>query len=118
MNTSIKEQEKRQREWVKTLEVGDEVAIQGSGFARYWYIYKVVKITPSGRLNLSNGLIANPNGTLRGDTFNKIYEVTDDIRKSIWRRSAQYKVSQIDVKNLPDEALKKMLEVYVQYHKQ
>ncbi|HDX9663279.1 TPA: hypothetical protein ROX91_001978 [Bacillus cereus] len=119
MNMSIREQEKKQKEWVKTLEVGDEVAIESGGFAyRYWSIYKVIKITPTGRLNLEKGLVANPDGTLRGDTFSKIYEVTDEIRKSIWRRSAQYKVSKIDIKKLPDEALKKMLEIYVQYHQQ
>lgn len=112
---SIREKEQKQREWVKTLEVGDEVAIETGTYSSHWSIYKVVKITPTGRLNLSNGWVANPDGTLRGDTFNKIYEVTDEIRRLIWRRNTIYKLSKADFKSLTDTALKKMLDAYEEF---
>ncbi|WP_168898329.1 hypothetical protein [Bacillus sp. ISTL8] len=104
---------KEREEWIKTLKAGDEVAIENSRFAYCkWIIYKIVKVTPTGRLNLENGTIVNNDGSIRGNDYYKIYKVTDVIRKHIWRCKAEMMVSKIDVKKLSDEEIMTMLDIY------
>jgi hypothetical protein len=84
-------EQQKKAEWVASLQVGDEVAYMGRGYGTSWVISKVVKRTPSGRVNLSGGTVANPDGTIRGG-YNSIQPVTEEIRKLLWRRGAIQKI--------------------------
>lgn len=113
---SIFDNGKEREEWVKTLKVGDEVAMENSRFSYCkWLIYKIVKVTPTGRLNLDNGLVINKDGSIRGDSYSnysRIYKVTDEIMKHIWRSKAEIMVSKIDARKLSDEEIMTMLDIY------
>lgn len=106
---------KLREEWVSTLQVGDEVAIDAGRWSDYSYkILKVVKITPSGRRNLSDGTVANPNGSLRGDSYEYIYPVTDEIRNQIWRvKTIKHIFNKLghELNIYSDDKLKKLLEI-------
>jgi len=73
------------QEWIKTLKVGDEVAIRS--YQRWggspYSLTMINKITPTGRLKLDNGLEFNADGSMRGgDTWtisSDIEPVTDDV---------------------------------------
>ncbi|HDR7786430.1 hypothetical protein PDN54_08095 [Bacillus cereus group sp. Bc252] len=109
---------KEREEWIKTLKVGDEVAIRNGRFAHtQWSIYKIVKITPSGRFNLEQGTVINPDGSVRGNIYSYIHEVTEEIRNHIWRRKAEIMVSKIDVKRISDEQIMMMLDIYKEQNK-
>ncbi|HDR7066943.1 TPA: hypothetical protein QCW42_004049 [Bacillus cereus] len=104
---------KEREEWMSTLEVGDEVAIENSRFSHCrWSLYKIIKITPSGRLNLKHGIVINPDGSIRGNKYSYIHEATDDIRNHIWRSKAEILASKIDVKKLSHKQLMIMLDIY------
>lgn len=110
---SIFDSQKEREEWVKTLKVGDEVAMQNSRFSHVkWSIYKILKITPSGRLNLEYGTVINPDGSVRGNAYAYIYKVTGEIRKHIWRTKAETVISKIDATKLSDEDIVTMLDIY------
>ncbi|MGE6347920.1 hypothetical protein ACQKIY_25400 [Bacillus mycoides] len=110
---SIFDNGKEREEWVKTLKVGDEVAMENSRFAHTkWSIYKIIKITPSGRLNLGYGTVVNPDGSIRGNAYAYIYKVTGEIRKHMWRTKAESLISKIDMSKLSDEDIMTMLDIY------
>lgn len=110
---------KQREDWVASLQVEDEVALQGTGYSRYWYVYRVVKITPSGRVNLSNGIVINPDGSIRGDSCNYAYPVTDKVRASIWRRRAIDKIRTcLVIERLSDNNLNRLLQILKEHEEQ
>lgn len=69
--------------WLKNLKAGDEVAyLLKTSKGERWAIVKIVKVTPTGRINLPNGYVVNPDGKFRGINQNRIHPVTEKIRKS------------------------------------
>lgn len=109
---SYLEEGKKREEWVSTLKVGDKIAVySGSLGWRSWYIHEVLKITPSGRLNLSGGLVANTDGSLRGHSFTHIHPVTEEVEKSIWRMKALQKARHLDVGKLSDKHLNQLIKI-------
>lgn len=99
-------------EWVSTLQVGDFVAHKAGSGHNYWAVAKITRITPSRRMNLSNGTIINPDGSIRGDKYFCIHPVTEDIRMKVWRQKAIYSLKKdLKIENLTNEQLKLLLEV-------
>ncbi|MFJ8247401.1 hypothetical protein [Peribacillus asahii] len=112
-NKSLQEKKERE-EWISSLQVGDKVALEGYGLGRnrYWYITKVVKITPSGRKNLENGLIIMPDGSIRGDNGNYAHPITEEIKVRIWRRKAIIKLNkEMRFDELSDNNLNRLLTI-------
>jgi hypothetical protein len=99
--------------WISELKVGDEVAIYSSGWGGSWSILKITKITPTGRLNLNDGsVVVNNDGTIRGDNFNKIKPVTDDIREKIFiRKMRGYVLRNFNVYDLECDELHKVYRI-------
>lgn len=99
-------------EWIKGLKVGDEVALRGSSFMSSVSIYKIEKITPTGRLNLRHGYVINKDGSIRGDMFGGIEPVTDAIRQKIWRSNTQqYVRDELNVFKLSDNDLNRIFHI-------
>ena len=70
--------------------VGDELAIRGGGWSTgsEWNIYKITKISPTGRITLGDSrYILEPSLRIRGrSSYSGPYEaeeVTDEIRESV-----------------------------------
>lgn len=111
---SYHERKERLAEWVSTLQVGDEVALMTFGWARsrYYQIVEIVKVTPTGRRNLSNGMVVNPDGEIRGDRRGDIYPVSDEIKHHIWKEKCLSHISnKFDIHKLSDEQIKTVLEI-------
>lgn len=51
--------------WIKSLKVGDKVAIENYGYRKYYTVGVVDKITPTGRINVGT-YVFRPNGTAYG----------------------------------------------------
>jgi len=107
--TSAEAVKTKRTEWISTLKVGDEVAIS----SRYHLqVCKVSKITPSGRLNLDNNAVVNSDGSIRGDSYNHIEQVTDEIRIKIWRGRAMNKIRlKMKLEKLTNKNLKIILDI-------
>lgn len=79
-------------EWLKTLKVGDEVAVDNSDHwhKNHFSICKVVKITPAGRIKLSDGSQYQPSGRkIGGGGYTHSYplkKITPEILDIIERR--------------------------------
>ena len=74
-----------QRNWIKTLKVGDEVVLIKSSWRGSKYsIKEVEKVTPTGRVVIG-GVTFLPNGTKWGGTtgYARIEPVTDEHRERI-----------------------------------
>ena len=96
------------KEWIKTLKVGDEVLTEQGGAYGYMAIYVVEKITPTGRIVTSNRTF-NPDGWERGDanvwSRMRISPVTQEARDKIRRKEIVDSMGNIKWKNLPLEVL-------------
>lgn len=109
---SIFDREVKREEWVSTLQAGDRVAIKFNGWGRIWGIYEVEKVTPSGRRNLSHGVIVNPDGSIRGDSYNYANPVTEEIMATIWRERAIVKIErELLIRELSNDNLNRILQV-------
>lgn len=64
-------------EWLKGLKEGDKVATQNAlGWSRnsVYRVHVIVKVTPSGRINLNSGEVIDPiTGMTRGENNKKSY---------------------------------------------
>lgn len=110
------EEKKKTEEWVSTLKVGDTVALRGGWNNSAWYTRKIVKITPTGRINLEDFKVAMPDGSIRGDRYNYIYPVTDDIKRTIWRRNIIVELhNRLKLEVLSDEHLLEVYKIYKEY---
>lgn len=112
-NASREEEKRKKEEWIASLKVGDEVAVRGSRYTgREWYIYKIVKVTPTGRLNLEKGGVVMPDGSLRGGGFNEVYPVSLEVRTSIKRfTTRQYISNHLKIHELSDVHLMRLLNI-------
>jgi hypothetical protein len=76
--------------------VGDELAVHTSGWGSYWSIFKITKISPTGRITLGNGnYILDPNLRVRSRSRFGPYsaqEVTKEIRDSIRKSNLLYEI--------------------------
>lgn len=74
-------------EWLKGLKVGDKVATQNAlGWSRnsVYRVHVIVKVTPSGRINLNSGEVIDPiTGMTRGENNKKILPITSEIEANI-----------------------------------
>lgn len=71
--------------WVATLQPGNEVAVQ-YGYRSPWSILTVEKITPTGKLRLSNDALTDKSGHVRkSDHGYHIEPLTDGIRNKMLR---------------------------------
>lgn len=74
-------------EWLKGLKVGDKVATQNAlGWSRnsVYRVHVIVKVTPSGRINLNSGEVIDPiTGMTRGENNKKILPITPEIEANI-----------------------------------
>jgi hypothetical protein len=76
-------------EWLKNIKVGDEIAVDcSSTWNRCLYlIHKVEKITPTGRIKLSDGSQYHPDGRRIGETYcYPLRQITPEILEIIKRR--------------------------------
>jgi hypothetical protein len=114
-----RELEKQKKiEWVSSLQAGDEVAYMGRGYGTSWVVSTVVKRTPSGRVNLSGGTVANPDGTIRGG-YGSIQPVTEEIRRILWRRMAIQKVHrELKIDKLSDNNLNRILQIMKEHEEE
>jgi len=101
-------------EWLKTLKVGDEVAVDNSN---HWHrnnysIYRVIKITPTGRIKLSDGSQYQPNGRKIGDSHSQpLRQITPEILDIIERRKLMSRLEFDKFKGLLDtKKLKTLLQ--------
>jgi len=72
--------------WIKSLKVGDKVAIDIARFGNAKYkIHAVKKITPTGRIVLDNDMQFNKDGVKKIDEYHSIWisPISDDIIKNI-----------------------------------
>lgn len=117
----MKKMSKEERaEWLKGLKAGDIVAISKLSWLRnhYWATVRIEKKTPTGRLNLSDGTIANPDGYLRGVNSSEFIEpLTDEIRETIWRNNTKKRIThyKVDVDKLTDLELKELYSFLVKF---
>jgi len=70
----------------RPIQVGDEIAFRSDSFGKLWRVYKVDKITPSGRIKAGHYEM-NPDLSIRGRSgwsgpFKGVL-VTDELRKVI-----------------------------------
>ncbi|MEK3955817.1 hypothetical protein [Psychrobacillus sp. FSL K6-1464] len=74
-------------EWLKGLKEGDKVATQNAlGWSRnsVYRVHVIVKVTPSGRINLNSGEVIDPiTGMTRGENNKKILPITPEIEANI-----------------------------------
>lgn len=87
--------------WLKTLKVGDEVAIDISNqwVSNNFKISKVVKITPTGRIKLYDGSQYYPNGIKIGDGYSyPLRQITPEILEIIERRHLMVDLNLINLK--------------------
>jgi len=107
--------------WLKTLKVGDEVAIERYSLEKYEYsIHKIEKITPTGQIKLEGKEVRFKNGvemrrTGAWDFPDEIKPVTDEIRMRIeesrLRRKLISALTKINISELPTEKLRKIKEI-------
>jgi hypothetical protein len=84
-----------EQQWIKDLKIGDEVAVDNSSaWIRDNYdISKVEKITPTGRVNLYNGLSYYPDGRQIGTSYGiKLKQITPEILECIKCQKLRYKI--------------------------
>ena len=75
--------------WVKDLKQGDEIAVDESStwYRNYYKILTVEKITPTGRIKLSDGSQYYPDGRKVGDNYKTpLRQITPEILELIKRR--------------------------------
>jgi hypothetical protein len=98
------------------FKVGDELAFDSRGWCKSWTIYKIEKITPSGRM-LCGPYWLNPDLTVRGrepysSSPYKAYSVTDKIRADVLRHSSLYMLQRkIKWDLLPTKVLSQIIDI-------
>lgn len=103
--------------WLKELKIGEEVAVSGYGYGGVDYeIHTVTRVTPTGRITLSNEMVFNNDGSERGATHGYYHSqhlarVTDEIRDSIKKRNLLYEARRIKFGNLSTSQLARILEI-------
>lgn len=75
-------------DWLKNLKPGDEIVVdQSNNWDRHKYkIEKVEKITPTGRIKLSDGSQYDPSGKRIGSYDRPLKQITPEILDIIERR--------------------------------
>lgn len=101
-------------EWIKTLKAGDEVAYTHKSFTGVvWVIGEIVKVTPTGRLNLDNIYVVNQDGTFRGDYHREIHPITKEIRESIEMDKLMLNINkQLDTVDLKNATFAQLKDVH------
>ena len=103
------------REWLKTLKVGDEVAYNnGNSFTgKNYVIDKIIKITPSGRIKTQTGKEFNNTGEIRGSngSWFCLEPVTKEIVDFIERRRLVFKLREVKFEKLSAEQLRAVYEI-------
>jgi len=101
-------------DFLNGLKVGDEVCY--SNIYHGIQIANVTRITPKRMFRLSNGTAVNKDGSIRGDKYFFIREVTDKDRKAVIRRQMfGYVKRNLEVSNLNDDDLKQIYEIVKKY---
>lgn len=104
--------------WIKLLKVGDEVAIDNSSTWRRndYSIAKVVKITPSGRIELSNGSKYMPDGKRIGSNYDyPLREITTEIMNIIERRNL---LNKLDINSFIGKLDAERLKILLQWQEE
>ncbi len=92
--------------------VGSKVAYRTGWMGTGWGISEIVKVTPSGRMNLKHGVVLNPDGTIRGDGHRSVYPVTDEISVSLWRENAMGKIRrELNLEKFSNSELSVLLDI-------
>lgn len=100
--------------WVKTLKVGDEVAVYSGRWSPS--IKKVSKVKKDKRRRggfvvLVGATMFGPSGYAIGFGSGSIAEVTDEIRKEVERRELVAKLDGVSIPSLPNWALREIADV-------
>lgn len=98
-------------EWFASLKIGDEVVYPSVGVWGGEMIVEITRSTPSGMLGLSNGRMANKDGSIRGKKYFRIHPVTQKVLDQIERRNMLYKVREFKFDKLTNEDLKKICNI-------
>jgi hypothetical protein len=82
-------------EWIKSLKVGDEVMInKSSHWNKNYYVKETVtKITPTGRIKISDGSQYTDEGYRYGDTDGYLEQVTAEKIELMERRELLFKIN-------------------------
>lgn len=89
-------------EWLQDMNVGDKIAVQkGNHIYGYYYdIRKIVKITPSGRIELDDGSKFMSNGKEIGESYSyPLAQVTQEILDINERKDLDYRIKFDKYKN-------------------
>lgn len=120
MAKSWAEQKRELEEWVKTLKVGDVVAARNHSYAGAKYnVYTIEKITPTGKIRLSNGTLLNEQGYNSGSgswgRYTQIEPLTDEILADINRyklaRKLVLTMEEFDPEDYTNEELETILKL-------
>jgi len=108
---------KDREKWLASLEVGNEVAIKGTGgLNNKWTSSKIEKITPTKIMEMTNGKKFNSNGRERGnksvlgDSLS-IYPMTPDLLDLIEREELTTKFKMIKPQELSLEHLREIVQI-------
>jgi hypothetical protein len=86
-------------EWIKNLKSGDKVAIREWCRSRAkcpWMILIVERITPQGKIRLSNGYLYKLDGIKTGDYSQTLFPVTQEIEDAILKEGLIYQIGDFD----------------------
>ena len=85
------EEREERKNFIKNLKVGDRVyyevprnntwGVYVWEYPRLLFLREVVKITPTGKIRLSEGELVGQDGTIKGHYFRKIHPLTEEIEK-------------------------------------
>lgn len=111
--------QKEREEWLASLNIGDEVAMDISGYGHQnWTIVKITKITPTRRMESSNGYKLGNDGIEMGKINSwtrrkRIYPLTDEIVYEVRRKALISKIERVDFKSFDNEKLEKIYNVII-----
>lgn len=115
--TMVKGKQKR-REWVKSLKEGDKVAYNTiqHGSKRQYKILTVKKITPTGKIRLSDDTLFDEKGNYRSDTgwyrtFYHLEPVTKEIIDHMRKAKILYDLSNTKFDNLALDKLEEIIKI-------
>ena len=100
------------KEWVKTLKVGDKVAYdRGSWYGRDYIIDEIIKITPTGIIKTNKGQAFRPDGEVRGDGWFYLQPITEEILLFLEKSKLLLSLRHFKYEELPIEKLRQINKI-------
>ncbi len=105
--------DKKYKEWLESLQVGDEVAIENHFYSQSKYvIVKILTITPKHRIIETERSSSHfKKGNSGGSWGEKIIPVTEEIREAVFRIESCAKLKGLRCEKLSTEKIKRIMEI-------